>query len=72
MNFDKIINEKFIEDATADYMNENTYEKSKHEFLKLIVTFASNREKVWSHFLTTFTTFLRRQPYKINFVLNKS
>jgi hypothetical protein len=46
MNFDKIINEKFIEDATADYMNENTYEKSKHEFLKLIVTFASNREKV--------------------------
>ena len=56
------MNEKFIEDATADYINENTYLNSKHEFLKLIVAFASNREKVWSQFC-----FLKTQwkPLKI-------
>ena len=46
INFDKTISEKFIEDTTIDYINENTYLKSKHEFLKLIVAFASSREKV--------------------------
>jgi len=45
-NFDKIINDKFIEAETLDYLVENIPTKSKNEFLKLMVTFASNREKV--------------------------